>query len=363
MNRTLSSDDSRFLAYSRGMAILVIVFGHVGGFWFLPPYSEFLYVFVPVFFFLSGAVSYFSYLRSKTTAEYLRKRLIGLLVPYYLLCILSLTVYVGVRATLPALSLGKVVSWLSIRPTGDITGFPMSQVWFLHTLFVISGISPAYFWLYHRKPWFLLSLMFLSIALSGIQIVTRIDNYFFLAGNNLYTPIVHSFFYILGFAYFSSSSLRSKRLLCAAVLFCLILGIGILILWRLDADYTYHTHPPDLYYVAGSLAAIGGWLISKETLLGMCKKLPLVARVLSFTYRYTFPIYLLHTFSIYLCEELFGLVEPQGHYVRYGIIKLTLVLIVTCVLSIPFGALSTSLTRLCITFCARFRLGRSRTSR
>ncbi len=44
--QTLSDDDSLFLAYLRGISILVIVFGHVGGFWIFRPYSEFLNVFV-----------------------------------------------------------------------------------------------------------------------------------------------------------------------------------------------------------------------------------------------------------------------------------------------------------------------------
>jgi peptidoglycan/LPS O-acetylase OafA/YrhL len=46
----LSDADSHFLAYLRGIAILVIVFLHVGGGWFFIPYSGFLQVFVPVFF-------------------------------------------------------------------------------------------------------------------------------------------------------------------------------------------------------------------------------------------------------------------------------------------------------------------------
>jgi peptidoglycan/LPS O-acetylase OafA/YrhL len=350
----LSENDSQFLAYLRGTAILVIVFGHIGGFWVFRPYSEFLHVFVPIFFFLSGAVSYFSYLRSQTTWEYLQKRLFGLLVPYYLVCVLSLTVYAASHAAAPAFSLEKLFSWLTIRPTRDIMGFRITQVWFLHTLFVISVLSPAYFWLYHNKPWLLWLLLAIPVTLSGVQVVADIDNWFFLAGNNLYKPIVHSLFYIVGFACLSSSVVRNKRLLGALVLWCLALAAGMVVVLNLDVDYADHTFAPDLYYVAGSLAAIGTCLILQQPLLQVCKAVPGLASALSFAHRHTFSIYLLHTFGVYLTEKLFGLVKPQAHLIRYGIVKFALVLAITCCLSIPFSALSTWLTRMCVSLCARF---------
>jgi peptidoglycan/LPS O-acetylase OafA/YrhL len=89
-DRCISPTDSRFLAYLRGLAILVIVFGHCGGGWVFKPYSGFLNVFVPVFFSLSGAVCYHSYRRSHSVGDYITKRVVGLLTPYYLLCLLSL---------------------------------------------------------------------------------------------------------------------------------------------------------------------------------------------------------------------------------------------------------------------------------
>ena len=52
---SFSREDSQFLAYLRSLSILVIVFGHIGLFWVYKPYSEFLHVFIPIFFFISGA--------------------------------------------------------------------------------------------------------------------------------------------------------------------------------------------------------------------------------------------------------------------------------------------------------------------
>ena len=54
----INSEDSLLLKYSRGLSIFVIVFGHVGGFWFYDPYSRFLLV-VNAVFFLSLVLSQF----------------------------------------------------------------------------------------------------------------------------------------------------------------------------------------------------------------------------------------------------------------------------------------------------------------
>ncbi|MBU0701367.1 acyltransferase family protein [bacterium] len=90
----LQQQDSEFLAVLRSLSIFVIVFGHVGGFWFYPPWTGFLHVFVPIFFFISGAVSYNGFLKSPSIVQYLSKRIIGLLIPYYFICIVALFVFV-----------------------------------------------------------------------------------------------------------------------------------------------------------------------------------------------------------------------------------------------------------------------------
>ena len=61
----LTADDSQFLAILRALAILVIMLGHAGLlFWLHRPHSEFLHVVVALFFFISGAVAYPSWVRN-----------------------------------------------------------------------------------------------------------------------------------------------------------------------------------------------------------------------------------------------------------------------------------------------------------
>ncbi len=69
MQKTLNQTDSLFLAYVRGAAIITIVFLHLGG-WVFRPYSHFALVVVPMFFFVSGATCYYSFLRSADVKNY-----------------------------------------------------------------------------------------------------------------------------------------------------------------------------------------------------------------------------------------------------------------------------------------------------
>jgi len=144
----LSKDDQDFLKNLRAVAIFVIVFGHVGGFWFFQPYSSFLLTIIPVFFFISGSVSFFSYERNPVYTSYLIKRLIGLLTPYYFVCILViLFCYVeGLKLPIDPLI---VIKWITVTPTADGPTY-LGQVWFLRVLIMITFIAPL---LFDRSLW------------------------------------------------------------------------------------------------------------------------------------------------------------------------------------------------------------------
>jgi len=85
MNSTkieISSSDQHYINIMRGISILRVVLVHLGLSWFYPPYSQYVSIFLPVLFFVSGAVSYYSFLRSKAVVVYLIKRLSLILVPF-----------------------------------------------------------------------------------------------------------------------------------------------------------------------------------------------------------------------------------------------------------------------------------------
>ncbi len=190
----LSEEDSRYLRYLRGLAIIGVVLVHLGG-WIWPPYSSFLVVVVPLFFFVSGAVSYPSYYRSATIRQYLFKRITSLLVPYYLASILCILVLAFRQQAFPAMSANEVLAWLTIRPPVDLQGFPFGQTWFLHTLAVIIVASPLYFTVIaHRNQAGLFLLLAVPLIVSAVELVYDIRGVLVLGGHSLYKPAIHSFF-------------------------------------------------------------------------------------------------------------------------------------------------------------------------
>jgi peptidoglycan/LPS O-acetylase OafA/YrhL len=340
ITKELLLNDSKFLASFRAISIFVIVFGHVGGFWVFRPYSEFLHVFVPIFFFLSGAVSFFSYNRTHRITEYYEKRFLGLLVPYYLLCILSLFVFVVINKQLPTPDMSYFLKCIQIRPSNAIMPFSFGQVWFLHTLFFITLMSPLYFFLQRINKYILPLIMTIIVMLSGVQLILDIDNYFIIAGNNLYRPLIHSSFYIFGIICFSSDRVNRLNFLAPFFVFCVVVSVFLVYFLNLNIDYAFHIYAPDLYYVLGSLSAIIAALIVKNNFVKLIQHSRLLEKILWFFHKHTFSIFLLHTFSIFISEELFGLVDPPQKTITYGLIKLVVVLAITCTLAIPFTQLS-----------------------
>ncbi len=331
----LSIEDSAFLSHLRGIAIIVIVFGHIGGFWAFKPYSEFLHVFVPVFFFLSGSVSLLSFNKSKSVFHYYNKRFVGLLTPYFLLCILSLFVYLFQQGRFASLDWHYLSLWLQIRPPGKaVTPFPVGHVWFLHTLFIIILISPVYFYFYKNKI-ILFILLLIALLIAGTQSIYDIENSFYFFGNNIFKPIVHSSFFIFGFMYFSIPQLRNRNLILGLFTCSILLNIVLVRLLELNIDYEFHTFAPDLYYVAGSFATIFLFLLTKRPLVRTIKRFPLLER-LSFFHYHTFSIYLLHVPVIFLFNKLFMPENSQLKDMKYAVLKLIFVLIVTCIFAIPF---------------------------
>ena len=307
----LLQKDRDFLSYLKGLSIFVIVFGHVGGFWVFRPYSEFLHVFIPIFFFISGAVSFLSFNRTSGVKEYYLKRFSRLLIPYCLLCILCLVVFLIINRRFPLFDIVNILKWIQIRPTSDMTPFSIGQVWFLHTLFFVTLLSPIYFF-----------------------------------GNNLYKPIVHSSFYIFGIICFGTKRIRNLKFLIPFFIFCLVSSVCLVYLFNLNIDYGFHIFAPDIYYVLGSFAAIVAMLIFYEYFVKLIQYNVVIDKIFTFFHKNTFSIFLLHTFSIYLAEEIVGLANPSEKTITYGMIKLVVVLAITSILAIPFTQLSSTMTTL-----------------
>ena len=340
----LSEKDSHFLAHLRSVSILMIVLGHVGLGWFFRPWSGIITDFVAMFFFISGAVLFHSYKRSKTLSNFYWKRLLSLYVPYFLLCVLSLIVYIFLhKGQVPQFDLRNFLSWVQIRPNIDLMPFNIGQVWFLHTLFVISIISPVIFFaISDGKFIYLWIIVSFLLLLSAIQLFYDVDNYFFIQGNNLYKPLIHTIFFSLGAWCFSGNEKSNYERKTYFIFACVCVTLCVLLVnfLFLDIGYDHHTYAPDLYYVIGSLASISIFMSFKDLFMWFVSLNNYLLFFFKVLYVYTMPIYLLHSFSIFVCENIFGLVHPKNNFVIYGISKFLLVMTLTLLISYPFLRLS-----------------------
>lgn len=343
----MNKSESQYLSYTRSISIVMIVFGHVGGGWFFKPWSEFIAVFVALFFFISGAVLFHSFKRSQSIIAYWKKRLVRLLVPYYLLCIFSLFVYIFINYKLPDFDFLKLLAWLEIRPHYRTTPFNIGQVWFLHTLAIITIISPFYFMLIIRRKTIPIIMIVLTILiLSAIQLEYDIHRYFHIIDNNFYKPIIHSLFFILGAVYFSHQYVFPDKILVVTIFLTLLFSLLLVTILHLEIGYGSHTFSPDIYYVSGSVAVISLSLLLRKVIPKIINNQILLKNISDVIFKYTMPIFLLHSFSIFFLEEFFGLAHPKSNIIIYGIVKFILVIIITVTISPLFYNISNTTVNL-----------------
>ena len=61
------------------------------------------------------------------------------------------------------------------------------------------------------------------------------------------------------------------------------------------------------------------------------------------------------SFSHYESSDGVAVAHPQSHYLVYGVVKFSIVLLVTCVLAVPFGFAATWLSKQAIRCCGPSR--------
>nr|MBP7548072.1 acyltransferase [Corallincola sp.] len=299
---TMDRDSSELLALLRSLAIITIVVGHVGLFWLKRPWTEFLHVTVPLFFFISGAVSYYAFCRTPSVSSYLIKRSVGLLIPYYLMAVLALLFFIIDHQQLPQWSIESAWRWLTIAPNNALMPFPLGQVWFLNVLLIICLISPLLFRLIQRRSKLLWCWLAVAVLLAALQHGWILGSQFWLLLHNFYKPVVHSLFFVLGALWLSHAShwpaLRFGWLTALLLLATVTMALGL----DLEIDYAFHTYYPDLYYVSGSLAAIAACCALQQPLLWLYRR-PLLRPLFAFFFTHTLSVYLLHSLVIYGCDR------------------------------------------------------------
>jgi len=343
-------EDSKFLAHLRALSIFIIVFGHVGGFWVFGPPSKFLLVFLSFFFFISGVVSFVSIERYRLVLKWMLRRFLSLYVPYLLFCLVPLGVYLFFYHAFPSFSLGASLDWLIMYPAASYKLYPLGHLWFLQTLMIITVFFAPLMFVSFKKsiivPW----IYFVGVSLLAFfKLVGIITHDFSFCGISIYKPLVYSLFYVLAWFFVNGKSILLHVRFVLSML-CVFMFCLLFVLFKNNSPFFEgHVHPPDLYFVSASILCII-FLVRIQKSFNLLFSVPILRAFSKFFFEHTYSIYLLHTFSIFLVETVFNFLLPNVKNFSYGLIKLSLVLLLTSMFALLFDLVVKRVTRQLLSF-------------
>lgn len=337
----ISLQDRDYLNTMRGISITRVVLVHLGLSWFFTPYSQFIHVLLPVLFFVSGAVLFFSFHRAPSAAEYLTRRSIAIYIPYLLLILLTFPVFWLFNGTIPPLNTENIFQWLTINPVAvDKTmPFPLHQTWYLHTLVFIIFISPLFFKPGKNNPLFLCIPILISLLVSIAQLFIDIGHNLYLLDHNIYQPLANMGFFFFGALFYSNKQFFTKKMTYALALLSLLTGTVTGMFFTSDINMYHHTYAPDMYYASLSYFSIFAFLILQPLIEKTTLKASVLKWFFNFMSRHSFSVFLLHSLVLIKIHTWLNLANV-AQSPALAAIKIALVMFITCLLAIPFSRLS-----------------------
>ena len=342
----LTAEDAHYINIMRGLSILRVVLVHLGLSWFYPPYSQYIGIFLPVLFFVSGAVSYYSFLRSRSIIEYLIKRLVLVIVPFYVFAVLVLLI-TAVFYSDKFPDVQGLLYWLFVWPEFQNIFFPLNQVWFINCLIAMILISTPIFALARTRPWvlclvvgFSLTLSFLNVPYSLYESVTKFPLLEEIRwGHQAWQTLVLLGIYIYGAAHYHYFAGRSAQTYTFTAWFFLLLALVSYLYVELGFELNEHTKHRSLYYLFLSFFAIYVLLALQRPLSILLERLKGLEWLFLYTNRYAYSVYLLHTLVLFYVEQWLGLTD-LGDQPVLALVRMFLVLIITLIVAKPLGDLS-----------------------
>lgn len=339
----IPDDERLFIDRLRGLSIIRVVLVHLGLSWFYPPYSQFVHNLLPILFFVSGAVSHFSYLRSRKAGHYLVRRFLSMAGPFYVIYLFSLAIYWIVKPQFPDLDLRAMVRWLTLVPSDSDTPFPMGQIWFIHAMVIIVFISFPFFVLSRNSVIPLVFCVIGSISVASAHQIYDINGYFYIFGHNLYQGVVNLGFFAFGALYYRKSHWFSFSVLSILALGAFIFSMLNVFLFDVVINMASHSYAPNTYYLSSSFLAIFLVIMAKPIINYFLNYLSVFDEFVLFFSRHAYSIFIIHSFSVYWLEFQFDLVNVAEN-LYFAIIKVILVFVISSVLAIPATWLSKKFT-------------------
>lgn len=301
--------NSSFINYLRGASILRVVLVHLGLSWIFLPYSSYVGIFLPVLFFCSGYVFLSLYRKSNLLIKYLYARLLGILIPFYLVYGVALLIAYMI-GTGGISTFSEILQMIIIAPTEENMPYPLGQIWYLRVLLFCTVLSALIFYAAQRSNLFLLLPVFIAVALSVVQSYEPIGKYLSFFGHNLYQSISYGAYFFIG-SYFLTFDWRKYK---KSIFFISIINLFVAVLFFIfgpnkGANLSDYAYAPNTFFFCLGVLGILICLLLVDQIEWVLEKMSIFRWVLLYCSRHSYGIYLLHSFLIVFSEFYFGWVS------------------------------------------------------
>ncbi|WOJ98266.1 acyltransferase [Congregibacter brevis] len=349
MNKLINETDRRYLDALRGLSILRVMLGHLGLLWFYPPHSWYLGALFPILFFVSGAVSYNSFLRTKDIWRYALQRYIAIAVPFYTFMVLLICVLYASNKSLLVLDDGPL-RWAFMWPRWGLIEIPIGQIWFINALFIMSAISILIFPLFRRfkhatigtvSTLFAINLVgdFLPVRETFIASTEPVLGGYATQAWVIATLITFYFFGALFYS-FGISDMHIKKMLSLIA----VSGIAVIIVYPESPFFPPHVEIKSAYFVFVSLLATLSVLALKPAYFALTRRVNIVERLFLYASKHSYAIFLLHTVVLYYIESAFNW-HDLSQNTGLAIARLLLVSAITLLLAPLFTSLTNQIVK------------------
>jgi peptidoglycan/LPS O-acetylase OafA/YrhL len=307
---------------------------HLGLSWFFTPYSQFVHMFLPLLFFVAGAVSFYSFKRAPSLGNYSLRRLLSVVMPYYVIVIAAFIFIWLIELRVPQFHGREILDWLFIDPERDHMPFPMGQVWFIHAMAIMVVVSLPVFAVSRKLPWPLLLGTFCSVLLTVVHQIFDVSHYFYLLDHNFYQALSNISFFFFGAFFFCLKEFFTAKVNFLFLSFCLFLLIFSILVIDVDINMAKHSYAPTFYYVSGGFFSIFLVVTLKSFITKILNNNALLNKFVIFLSDNAYAIFMIHSLIIMLSEKYLNLVDVAGRPI-FAIAKIIIVVFVSCLISAP----------------------------
>lgn len=333
MTFAIADKDRFYIDRIRGFSILRVVLMHLGLAWILTPYSQLIGAFLPVLFFASGAVSYFSFMRAKSLKYFAFRRLSTLTLPYFLMTG-PIILFYGIYNRDVQFDFYHLYQWLTFAPSSQLAPFSLAHLWFIHSLVIMTILAIPVFIAAKSSTIYLYVALFVGLIICFIQTFTEISRYFYQVGHNLFQPLAYSVYFFLGAIYYARRECFSWKINAGISAFFLFLSVFFVIVMSFEINLADHGYSPNMYYTSASMSALFFVLSIQKPMTDLLKALPILDRFILIFCTNAYSIYIIHPALIMISEVWLGL-EGVAESIPHAILKVLFVIIGSILISIP----------------------------